>query len=245
MVNGLFTARNSMINLQRKVDNTTHNLANAQTTAFKRSLTAAHARVDVGRNDEWLLHQDEHQRLDENRISWQQGNLIQTNNPLDFALEGKGFFVVETNDGPRYTRAGAFARNGMGELATLTGQRVLDEGGRPIPLEGGRVALSVDGVLSVDDKPVATLAVVDFQDLNSLERQGGNLYAQRDPLAETPRPAAEFRVRQGSLEASNVNVVESMVELIRFQRNYDLDQRSILAIDETLSKAVNEIGRVN
>ena len=132
MVSGLYTARNGMILLQDMVDNTTNNLANANTAAFKKSITASIAQVANRRNDEGLLSQEESHQMSENHIDWEQGSLVKTDNPMDLAIQGNGFFQVETPDGIRYTRSGNFTRNGMGEVVTLQGFKVLDQSGGPI-----------------------------------------------------------------------------------------------------------------
>lgn len=245
MVNGLYTARNGMMLLQEMVDNTAHNLSNANTTGFKKSLMASMAQVDIQRNDEYKLHQDEEHQMSENYIDFEQGSLVGTENPFDVALEGDGFFSIETANGVRYTRNGSFTRNGMGELVTLQGNRVLDVNGSPISLDEARdMSVSSAGVIYADGVSVGQLALVDFEDKRSaLSREGYNLFSLRDPEAQ-PQAALNARVKQGFVEASNVNIVDAMVEMIRFQRNYEMDQRAVTSCDETLQKAVNEVGRV-
>jgi len=245
MVNGLYTARNGMMLLQEMVDNTANNLSNANTTGFKKSLMASMAQVDIRRNDEYKLHQDEDHQMSENFIDFEQGSLVGTENVFDLALEGNGFFTVETDNGVRYTRNGSFTRNGMGELVTLQGKRVLDVSGGAIDLgESKEFTVSAAGMVYADGREAGQLAVVDFADRReSLEREGYNLYNTKDP-AEKPEAATGFRIKQGFVEASNVNVVDAMVEMIRFQRNYELDQKAVQSCDETLQKAVNEVGRV-
>lgn len=245
MVNGLYTARNGMMLLQEMVDNTAHNLSNANTTGFKKSLMASMAQVDIQRNDEYKLHQDEEHQMSENYIDFEQGSLVGTENAFDMALEGDGFFTIETDNGVRYTRNGSFTRNGMGELVTLQGNRVLDVNGSPISLDEARdMSVSSAGVVYADGVSVGQLGLVDFVDKRTaLSREGYNLFSLRDPEAQ-PQAALNARVKQGFVEASNVNIVDAMVEMIRFQRNYEMDQRAVTSCDETLQKAVNEVGRV-
>jgi len=244
MVNGIYSARDGMMLLQEMMDNTTHNLSNANTSGFKKSLMASIAQVDIERNDELKLHQDEEHRMSENYIDYSQGSLIMTTNPFDLALENSGFFEVETENGIRYTRNGSFTRNGMGDLVTLQGYRVLDEHRLPIHLnddEGFSVTSS--GKVYANDKEVAKLSIVDFPNKREdLAREGYNFYYSKNGV----EPVRNFNttVKQGFLESSNVSVVDSMVEMIRFQRNYEANQKSITSEDETLTKAVNEVGRV-
>jgi len=244
MVNGLYTARNGMMLLQEMMDNTAHNLSNANTTGFKKSLMASITQVDINRNDELKLHQDEEHQMSENYIDYAQGSMILTDNPLDLALENSGFFEVETGNGIRYTRNGSFTRNGMGDLVTLQGYRVLDENKRPINLdEAADFSVSASGRIYTDGKEVAKLSIVDFADKRTeLGREGYNLYYSK--TGAEPAQAFNTSVKQGFLETSNVSVVDSMVEMIRFQRNYEANQKSVQSEDDTLNKAVNDIGRV-
>jgi flagellar basal-body rod protein FlgF len=243
MVNGLYTASEGMKHLLNKTEVTSHNLANANTTGFKKSLLVSQTEITVRRNDEMKLHQDENSQLDVNHVIWDKGPLIQTGDPFDMGIEGEGFLAVETPQGTRYTRAGSLTRNAMGELVNLGGNPVLDKDGKRILVEGRDLQVAEDGSLSVDNKALARLQVVDFADKSGLRRIGGNLWEANDP--STPVEGKDFRIRQGYLEGSNVNTVDSMVELIRYQRNYDSNQKVITSIDETLRKVVSEVGRVN
>ncbi|GHV12932.1 flagellar basal-body rod protein FlgF [Fibrobacterales bacterium] len=231
--------------LQGMMDNTTHNLANANSTGFKKSLMASIAQVDIRRNDELKLHQDEEHQMSENYIDYSQGSLVGTDNPFDLALQGEGFFEVETPNGVRWTRNGSFTRNGMGDLVNLHGNRVLDEGGSPIRLEdSGEFSVSASGKVYADGKEVAKLSIVNFEDKrNDLVREGYSLYNTKN--GAEPEQAQNASIKQGFLESSNVSVIDSMVEMIRFQRNYEANQKSIQSEDDTLQKAVTEVGRVS
>jgi len=245
MVNGLYTARNGMMLLQEMMDNTAHNLSNANTTGFKKSLMASITQVDIGRNDELKLHQDEDHQMSENYIDYDQGSLVMTDNPFDLALENSGFFEVDTGNGIRYTRNGSFTRNGMGDLVTLQGYKVLGEDKAPINLdEAAEFSVSAAGKVYADGKEVAKLSIVDFANKrDELGREGFNLYYSKTDAE--PERAVNTTIKQGFLESSNVSVVDSMVEMIRFQRNYEANQKSVQSEDETLNKAVNDIGRVS
>jgi len=244
MVNGLYTARNGMMLLQEMLDNTAHNLSNANTTAFKKSLMASITQVDIRRNDELKLHQDEDHIMSENYIDYSQGSMIITDNPLDVALESSGFFEIETDHGVRYTRNGSFTRNAMGQLVTLQGNKVLSDEGLPIDLQDSTVfSITAAGRVYADGQPVAKLSIVDFPNKREeLGREGYNLYYSKNGV--TPQQAINTTVKQGFLESSNVSVVDSMVEMIRFHRNYEANQKSVTSEDDTLNKAVNDIGRV-
>jgi flagellar basal-body rod protein FlgG len=244
MINGIFTASESMSILQNKIDNTSHNMANSNTSGFKRSIMVTQALVEHQRNDENLLHQDESQDTVGNYVQWDQGSLVQTENPFDMALEGEGFFEVETPDGVMLTRNGAFTLNSMGELVTLEGNHVLDSGGGRITLESNQLNISEAGHISVNSKDVNQLGIVKINNKEALLRKGNNLFEVmpgQDPQMERQYQA---KVKQGFIESSNVNIVDSMVEMIRFQRQFESNQKSVHSIDSTLEKAVNEIGTV-
>jgi flagellar basal-body rod protein FlgG len=244
MVNGLYTARNGMMLLQGMMDNTAHNLSNANTSGFKKSLMASIAQVDIRRNDELKLHQDEEHEMSENYIDYSQGSMIVTGNPLDLALESSGFFEIETENGIRYTRNGSFTRNAIGELVTLQGNKVLGEDGLPLTLdESAEFSVSPSGKVYADGKEVGKLSIVDFADKRTeLGREGYNLFYSK--ANARPEQALNATLKQGFLESSNVSVIDSMVEMIRFQRNYEANQKSVQSEDETLSKAVNDIGKI-
>lgn len=245
MVNGLYTASRSMSNILAKQEVHSQNLANASSTGFKLSRLVNSTEVKVGRNDLDQLHQDEHQQISGRYTSFAQGPLLKTGNDLDFALTESGFFVIEGEEGTRYTRNGGFSLNPNGELVTLTGMRVLDENGGPIQLRGeGAVQLMEDGGIFRDGKRVTRLGVVEFPDNGKLLSGANGLFENRDEAANAPAPAALVGVRQGFLEGSNVDPLQTMVNMIAEFRNYEADQRVIQAIDSTLGKAVNEVGRV-
>ncbi len=243
MVNGLFTASRSMTILQNKVDTVSHNLANANTTGFKKSFLINASRVDIQRNDEFLLHQDEDSKLVDSFVDHTQGNYVHTEDPYDIAIKGDGFFTINTNEGMRYTRNGAFTKNAFGELVTLNGDKVMSKADDPIHVGDGRIVVGPDGKVFVDEKLTAELKIVDFEDKQSLMREGASYFAPEDPDAK-PKLIDIPEVRQGILEGSNVNVVDSMVAMIRHHRQYETNKTSVNSIDSTLDKAVNQVGKV-
>ena len=196
MVNGLYTASRSMINILAKQEVHSQNLANASSTGFKLSRLVNSTEVKVGRNDQNQLHQDEDQKIAGRYTAFTQGPLLKTGNDLDFALTNPGFFVIEGEEGTRYTRNGGFSLNPNGELVTLTGMRVLDENGSPIQLRGeGAVQLMEDGGVFRDGKRVTRLGVVEFPDNGKLLSGANGLFENREEGANPPAPAAHVGVR--------------------------------------------------
>jgi flagellar basal-body rod protein FlgF len=176
------------------------------------------------------------------RTEFSTGPLRETGNPLDVALEGRGFFVVRTDAGQRLTRAGTFTRSADGTLATPDGAAVLGVGNQPVALpEGRRVEIDERGNVNVDGAQVATLLILDAPNLEGLRKEGGTRFVAPDDLALTP--AQDTTVRQGAIELSNVNPILTLVEMIDALRVYEAAQRSAHSVDETLQRAVNEVGR--
>jgi flagellar basal-body rod protein FlgG len=200
--------------------------------------------VKISRNDEYKLHQDEDQKLSQNYLNFEQGPLVQTDNPFDLAIQDEGFFAIETPEGIRFSRAGSFVIGSDGNLSTLQGFHVLDDSNGPIRIEdGGKIAVGVDGTVTGKSGEIAKLGIYNFEDKQTLQRTGHNLFKAPEDLNDAT-PMAYTKVKQGFLEGSNVNTIDSMVSLIRFQRQFEANQKMVTSIDGTLEKAVNEIGRV-
>jgi flagellar basal-body rod protein FlgF len=244
MVNGLYTASRAMSNILSKQDINAQNLANTNTNGFKLARLVNTAEVTVGRNEDGQLKQKEYQSLSEVRTSFVQGPMVSTGNKFDLALSSSGFFTVEGNDGTRYTRNGGFSLNSLGDLVTLSGKRVLDSDGAPINIKGDTVQFMEDGGIFVDGKKTGNLGIVDFADTKQLEYGQDGLFGNRDPEGNAQRPPAAVNVREGFLEGSNVDPISTMVTMMSEFRNYEADQKALKAIDDTLAKAVNEVGRV-
>jgi flagellar basal-body rod protein FlgG len=170
-----------------------------------------------------------------------QGPLRFTDSGINAAINGAGFFVVDTPVGERYTRDGRFGVDGEGYLVNPEGYRVLGENG-PIVIAGSNASIGVDGVITSADIPLDRLRVVDFADPSQLSKEGGNLYSTGD--AGMPQ-AITADLSPAYVEDSNVNVVAEMAELISATRYYEANQKVIQAEDDTLAKAVTEVGRVS
>jgi flagellar basal-body rod protein FlgG len=245
MVNGLYTASRGMTNILAKQDVHSQNLANANTTGYKLFRLVNKAEVAIGRNDRNQLHQDENQVVSDRIVSFSQGPLLKTDNDLDFALTERGFFSIEGDGGTAYTRNGSFSMNSYGELVTLTGKRVLDDNGAPIQLRGqGSVQIMEDGGLFREGRLVARLGVVDFEKPKDLVPGADGLYTNPFPERMPPMPVVSGGIRQGFVEGSNVDPIQTMVNMVAEFRNYEANQKTMQAIDSTLGKAVNEVGKV-
>ena len=253
MIRGIYAAGSGMVAESIRNDAIANNLANANTAGYKKDIAVTKEfhnilirRINDERDSPELGGTGLGTIVDEIATLQSAGIMRQTGNPLDVAIEGKGFFVVETPNGDRYTRNGSFSRNSQGELVTLDGYRVLGENG-PIHLDkAATVSVGEDGRVMVQGKgPAATLVgklrIESFADERQLTKEGSSLFvAARGARPETNRAM----VHQGMLELSNVNVVSEMVNLISGYRAYEVNAKVVQAHDQLLDKAVNEVGRI-
>ena len=257
MVKGLYAAYSGMINEQNRMDVITNNLANADTTGFKKEGSTCQAFDDVlaykikdnsvsSKLAQKIGTMNLGVKIGENYTDYSQGAFRVTGNATDVALSGNGFFAVEfTNKAGKtdikYTRDGSFTLNREGYLVTKDGDYVLGTNGR-IKLDPFKeVSIDTMGNISQNGTRVASLRLVDFEDYNYLEHYGENYY---QPVEGYKTKAAELTVRSGYLETANVQVVSEMVEMISSSRQYESNQKLITTIDSTLEVAMNRLGKV-
>jgi flagellar basal-body rod protein FlgF len=238
MDNAGYIALTRQSGLMREMQAVANNIANISTTGFRREgvVFAEHVRALEGRNPS-LSMASAAGRLS----SPVQGALQGTGGALDVAIEGQGFFLVETPEGERLTRAGAFMPNEAGELVNPDGHRVLDAGGAPIfvPPDARGIGIATDGTISADGAPLAQLAVVRPVDPLTLTRGAGVLFA----AASGVEPVEEAVVLQGHLEASNVQPVPEIARMIAVQRAYELGQSFLEREDDRIRMVVQTLGR--
>lgn len=174
-------------------------------------------------------------------VDLSQGALEQTGGSLDLAIEGEGFFLIDTPSGQRLTRAGAFLTNEAGDLVTADGNRVLDEGGAPIfvPPDGKAIAIASDGTLSVDGQPISRVGVVRPAEGALLSHDAGAVFAVDGDI----EPVEEPDILQGFIEGSNVNPVLEVARMIEVQRSYELGQTFSDREGDRLSKVIETLTR--
>jgi flagellar basal-body rod protein FlgG len=213
------------------IDVLTNNLANANTTGFKRDF----ARV----------FQD-HVGLDTTgtNVDLSPGDLVSTGNELDVALTGPGFFVVDTPNGQRYTRAGNFGVNSDGELVTPDGMKVLSTSNSPIEIGEGKVGIGDGGTVTVDGNEVAALKVVTFDDSSKLQKEGRSRFFWNGTAAGI-RNVADPSVKAASLERSNVNAIDEMVHLMSAYREFESVQKSMKTLMTDMNeRLIQELGKL-
>ncbi len=226
--------------LTRELEIITHNLANASTAGFKRRCNAFSKALDTqqGSPDTYSPGQ-----IDlETSLDFSQGNFTQTGNPLDFAIMGKGFFVVETPEGPLYTRNGSFQINSNGQLVDSAGRLVSGEAGPiTVPPSVGisQISVSADGTVIGSGANIGKLQIMDFKENeNKLIPAGTNCFVMPDTEVR-PTPAETIVVKQGFQEASNVKVVDELVDMIMVSRLYEANMRYLSAQKENSGSIMN------
>jgi flagellar basal-body rod protein FlgF len=218
---GIYIAAAGAIAQSNAMDATANNIANANAAGFHAEhISFSEALSRAKSPDQVSVQTNTGKTLDS-----QNGALLQTNNPLDLAIEGDGMFSVQTPQGARFTRAGNFQLDSQGTLVTPDGYKVMGEGNQPIslPPTAANVSVGSDGSITADGQAVGKLALVKFN-TNQLKREGGTLYsATGTPVKDNTTPT----VRSGMLESSNVNIVHGVVDLVKVQRNYESLMRVI------------------
>ena len=215
-----------------------HNLANLQTPGFKRHLLSFESEeYETSETEKGFLVRPQKVTLD-----LSQGLIKATGNPLDLAISGEGFFVVQTPVGERFTRKGDFSVDRNGFLVTKEGFQVLGEGG-PIEIGRGReIVINESGNVIVDGELIDTLRIVTFPKEAQLIPEGNGLIRVEKGEAIA---SVEFAVKQGFLESSNVSPIEEMVRLMNVVRLFEAYQKALQTSFEDLSrKLINEVIRV-
>lgn len=233
MYKGIYIAASGAVLMQKQMDVITQNMANANTTGYKKDSIAFR---------EYLLPQTG--QKPDNRVmsafaaqatDFSSGSLIQTGNPLDVAIEGDGFIALE---GGRFTRRGDLRRDKDGYLVTGSGLKVMGSAGA-IQLPDGDISIKDDGAVEVNNTTVDTISLRTFPDQHLLTKAGAGVFTS----SESGGPS-KARLRQGVLESSNVEVISEMVRMIGSVREFESFQKAMHIFDEATSKVNNEMARV-
>lgn len=244
MNSGMYSALSGSLSAMKRLDIISNNLANVNTPGFKKdkmlfeSMLAGDVNPPAfpqGSTADPILQKDSVY------IDYSAGSVAQTGNPLDVAIDGDGFFMVSTPNGPAYTRQGNFRISADGTLVTSDGYPVLGDGG-PVKIPGGSVDIDSTGLVTVDSIPSGTITLVDFPKPYKFTKTGSALLVPSDPQAKAE--PATGTVRQGHLEGSNVETITEMVQMIETSRYFDTCQRVIRGFDDMAAKAVGDLGRV-
>ena len=245
MDSGIYAAYTGLLARTQALDSAANNLANAGTNGFRAQrdyfrgvltsgLPAGTQGSQVGNSV------NSFGVLGGSLADFGQGPTVATSNPLDLALSGQGFFAIETQQGIRYTRDGAFSRSPQGELQTQAGEPVLDAKGKHLTLPSGPAEISSDGTISVAGAIVGRLGVFDFA-ADALKAEGANRFMAS--VGATP-VVGQAQVKQGAIEGANQDAVQGTMQLILVQRQAEMMQKALSIFHNDFDKtAVEELSR--
>jgi flagellar basal-body rod protein FlgF len=242
-MSGIYTVVSGAVAEEKRLGFISNNLANALTTGYKASRPVFEAVLSSS-----IIDTDQAESTFvgtyDSYINFADGSLIDSGNKLDFAFQGDGFFVIHTAQGDRYTRNGQFALDANGKLVTQDGNTVAGEGGDIIinGINGKQITVETDGSVSVDRVPAGKLKTVRFATKESLRPVGNSLFENIDP-ANQELPTVNCTVKQGFHEASNVEVVKEMIDMIACTRAYEAYSKMQQAFGDMESK-LQEVARV-
>ncbi|MEM6623703.1 MAG: flagellar hook-basal body complex protein [Pseudomonadota bacterium] len=234
-----YLALNRQVGLAQEMDLVANNIANLDTTGFRREGVAFTEFVVASENGESLSMGDLGARFASDRP----GGISLTGGRLDVAIEGPGFFAFQTEDGPVLTRAGAFQTSPEGFLVTPLGDPVLDIGQQPIviPPNTSDLVIGRDGTISNDGAPIGQLGVFTAPD-ELINRFGDTAFTVVDDAFE---PLVDARVAQGALEESNVDPITEIARMIEVTRGYETAQALIEDEDERIRSALQTLGQTS
>lgn len=232
-----YTTLTRQSGLMREMQAVANNIANISTTGFRREGVVFSEYVKRLEDGPSLSMAHASGRV----VDLTQAGMTQTGGAFDFAIQGDGFFMVETPQGNRLTRAGSFTPSAEGELVNPDGYRLLDQGGTPIfvPPNSGPVAMAQDGTLSAEGQPLARVGLWTPTDRTDLLHQGGTLFAADSGI----EPVESSLVLQGLLEESNVNPVSEIARMISVQRAYEMGQTFLEREDARVRGVIQTLGR--
>lgn len=221
--------------LMREMGVVANNIANASTTGFRREGVVFSEFISAMDQDPSLSMAYASGR----QVDLSQATITQTGGTFDFAIQGDGFFLIETPQGERLTRAGSFTPSAEGELVTPDGYRLLDAGGAPIFVPpDGKVAMAQDGTLSANGEPIAQIGIWQPSDPLALRHQSGTMFD-----GGAVEPVENGMILQGMLEDSNVEPVSEIARMIEVQRAYEMGQKFLDAEDERVRGVIQALGR--
>lgn len=246
MIQGIYTASQGMTSLADKQDQIANNLANIQTTGFKQSGLFTKTFQKCLANDEQKPFVNSEIVPDNVYVDYSEGNMIKTGSPFDVFIKGSGFLTVMTPDGIKYTRNGNLSLNAEGFIVTSDGSKVMGKDGfiRVDPESAGAVSINDYGEVFQDADIKGVLRIADFKKPYKLLREGNSYFKPQEPDTAVVESQG-FAIKQGYLEGSNVNIIKNMVDMISAYRNFEADQKAETSQDETLQKAINDVGRVS
>ena len=247
MIRGLYTAASGMIYENKRQENIAQNISNVQTPGFKQTYLNAISQEEgvlVNNNGENVVGSLTMKvKIDDAFIQLQQGDLQTSNQSLDFAIEGDGFFTLQGPGGLLYTRDGRFTLNDTGQLVSKEGYPVLvsDAKGAVQPvMTNNSITVSSDGTFysGMDNYQ---FVISDLNNVNQISKQGNSLFSYG---GQANIGGGDFSIHQYMTEGSNVDATDALVDMIAINRSLQSNSKVLTIIDETLQASVSEIGRV-
>ena len=262
MMEGLYIAASGGTKQLKKLDVLSNNIANINTQGFKKDMLIYEEKrppfQHISLNGSFTRDLNPFQGSDpavsyvqvtQSRTDYAQGSLIKTDNPLDVAIEGKGFFVINTPNGERYTRNGNFHLDGLGQLVDQKGNMIMTRSDEPILIPFGTKQISINqdgsifGGAEIDQDPLGQLKIVNFNNIHALTKEGEGFYKISDSSVKEIL-VNDAKVLQGFTESSNANAIHEMTQMIETVRQLEAYQKIIQSIDEVDDQSVNSLGRV-
>jgi flagellar basal-body rod protein FlgF/flagellar basal-body rod protein FlgG len=244
MVSGKYSALSGAIAREQTMEAIANNLANINTSGFKKDRQAFEAilrgaqQVDDAKGVNFT-------RIEEVRTDFSQGALRQTNNPLDLSINGEGFFKVRDRSGTYYTRQGHFQLDNNGMVKTPSGHNLLDENNAPLQInesQGRSVDVDSDGNITVDGVQQGKVGVFQVADQDKLVKQGNTLFSLKQGVRTTISESNQ--IVQGSIELSNINMMEEMVRMTNTLRKFEIYHKAIKSYS-TLGEKLNQLGTIS
>jgi flagellar basal-body rod protein FlgF len=239
MDSGYYAACTALMSRTQALDTIANNMANASTVGFRAQHNVfSSVLASAGSGNGSALNQaiNNYGTLSATTFDQNQGAISKTGNDLDMAIQGSGYFVIQTPGGPMYSRNGAFQVSSKSQLVTSTGDPVMGDKG-PIAMLPGKVSISPDGTISSNGAVAGKVKLVQFAAGTQLTSIGNNYYSAPD---KSETAATDSTVQQGALESSNVNPVASMVELITAQRSADMMQKALSMFNSEMDKTASQ-----
>jgi len=239
------TAASGLRARMESLDMLANNIANSETCGYKTDrefyniYTSAEATGADGEDPSALPV------IEKNYTDFSAGVVRPTSNPLDFAIQGKGFFTVNSPSGVAYTRNGSFQISAAGTLVTADGNAVLDSAGKTIALDPSvPVSVGADGTITQSGTTAAQISLVDFANPGDLSKQGNTMFRPSDAKTQPVAAPTGSEIQQGKLEGSNVSSSEAAVRLVSVMRQFEMMQKAVNIAKEMNDKTIQEVAKV-